>query len=101
MANNTGKKYGGRQQGTPNKTTKELRNLINQFVCNNVDTMQKDFDQLEPKDRLRFIDRMLNYALPKLSVEPTPIEQIKKNFPPWFNDDDDDKVNIPIIEWVK
>jgi len=25
MANNTGKKYGGREAGTPNRLTKELR----------------------------------------------------------------------------
>jgi hypothetical protein len=84
MANNTGKKFGGRQQNTPNKTTKELRDLINQFLSNNINAIQADFDKLEPKDRLKFIDRMLNYALPKLSVEPTPIEPIKKNLPEWF-----------------
>jgi hypothetical protein len=28
MANTTGKKYGGRQKGTPNKLTKELRTLL-------------------------------------------------------------------------
>jgi hypothetical protein len=93
-------KTGGKVKGSQNKTTKELRDLINQFVLNNIDSIQSDFDQLEPKDKLKFIDRMLNYILPKLSVEPTPIEQVKKNFPPWFNDDDD-KVNIPVIEWVK
>jgi len=93
-------KTGGKLKGSPNKTTKELRDAINQFLSNNINAIQSDFDKLDAKDRLRFIDRMLNYALPKLSVEPTPIEQIKKNFPPWFNDDDD-KVNIPIIEWVK
>jgi hypothetical protein len=96
----TGIKTGGRTKGTPNKTTKELRDLINQFVCDNIATMQKDFDQLEPKDKLKFIDRMLNYILPKLSVEPTPIEPIKKNLPLWFNDEDNE-VNIPVIQWVE
>ena len=91
MANNTGKKYGGRTLGTPNKTTKELRGAINQFISTNIDSIQTDFDKLEPKDRLKFIDRMLNYILPKLSIEPTPIEPINKNFPPWFlsNTDND------------
>jgi len=28
MANNTGKKYGGRVQGTPNVLTKELREIL-------------------------------------------------------------------------
>ena len=29
MANTTGKKYGGRQKGTPNIMTKELRSIYN------------------------------------------------------------------------
>ena len=28
MANTTGVKYGGRQKGTPNKLTKELRSVL-------------------------------------------------------------------------
>ena len=32
MANNTGKKYGGRQKGTPNKLTKEIRTVLKEFL---------------------------------------------------------------------
>ena len=32
MANTTGKKYGGRELGTPNKLTKELKQAINNVI---------------------------------------------------------------------
>jgi hypothetical protein len=34
MANITGKKYGGRQKGTPNKLTKELRSILKNSLAN-------------------------------------------------------------------
>jgi len=35
MANTTRKKYGGREKGTPNRLTKELRILLNMFLIMN------------------------------------------------------------------
>ena len=32
MANTTGKKYGGREKGTPNRLTKELRSVLKDIV---------------------------------------------------------------------
>lgn len=32
MANNTAKKYGGRQKGTPNKLTKEIRIVLKDLI---------------------------------------------------------------------
>jgi hypothetical protein len=32
MANTTGKKFGGREKGTPNKLTKELKDMIRQAL---------------------------------------------------------------------
>lgn len=66
MANNTGNKYGGRGLGTPNKITAELRKRINVFLSDNWDNMQKDFNQLEPKDRFIFYEKLLQYGLPRL-----------------------------------
>ena len=37
MANNTGKKYGGRQKGTPNRMTKELRTLLKDILYNEME----------------------------------------------------------------
>ena len=66
MANNTGKKFGGRGAGTPNKLTKDLRELITQFLSDNWSKMENDFEALEPKDRILFYEKLLKYAVPQL-----------------------------------
>lgn len=59
-------KYGGRKKGTPNKDTKELRERISDLIDNNFDSIQADLDQLEPKEKLDFLIKLFEYALPKL-----------------------------------
>ena len=54
----------GRKKGKPNKTTEEVRGLVQSFIEQNIETLQADFDQLEPKDRLTFIERLLKHVLP-------------------------------------
>jgi len=59
-----GKKTGGRTKGTPNKTTEELRGLVQNFLENNIERLQEDFDLLEPKDRLNFIEKIMKLVIP-------------------------------------
>ena len=54
----------GRPKGKPNKSTDELRNLLQNFIDTNMETMQADYDKLEPKDRLTFINNLLRHVLP-------------------------------------
>ena len=54
----------GRPKGSPNRTTDEIRTMLQDFIDNNMESLQADFDQLEPKDRLNFIDQLLKYILP-------------------------------------
>ena len=54
----------GRPKGVPNKTTDELRSVIQSFIEVNIDQMQTDFDGLEPSQRLNFLERMLRHVLP-------------------------------------
>jgi hypothetical protein len=56
---------GGRQKGTPNKITKAVRVTLVKFINRNMRTLQRDFDELEPKDRLTLLERFLPYVLPK------------------------------------
>lgn len=63
-----GKKYGGRVAGTPNKVTGDLRASIKAFLDANWPQVQIEFDTLEAKDKLQFIDKMLAYSLPKLQA---------------------------------
>lgn len=57
-------KTGGRKKGTPNRSTDELRNLLQSFINTNMETLQTDYDKLEPKDRLNFINSLLRHVLP-------------------------------------
>jgi len=52
MANTTGIKHGGRQKGTPNKLTKELRSVLKEVIYNELENIEERLDQLEPKHRL-------------------------------------------------
>lgn len=69
MANNTGKKYGGRKKGTPNKLTKELRVALKNILHNEIELLPNHFNKLEPKDRLELLIKLLPYAVPKVRPE--------------------------------
>lgn len=65
MANKTGIKFGGRQAGTANKTTTEIKAILTEFVSNNIVTMQQDFDSIkEPHLRLQMMEKLLKFILP-------------------------------------
>lgn len=58
-------KTGGRQLGTPNKTTSEIRAVICNFISSNIESIQQDFDSIdEPVLRLQMMDKLLKYILP-------------------------------------
>ena len=57
-------KTGGRKAGTANRSTDELRTLLQSFIDTNMETLQADYDSLESKDRLNFIERLLKHVLP-------------------------------------
>ena len=54
----------GRPKGTPNKATEELRKLVKQFVAGNWEDIQTQYDALEPKEKLMFMERLLKHVLP-------------------------------------
>lgn len=69
---NKREKTGGRKRGTLNHTTTELRNLFAGFVSANISTLQSDFDKLEPKERLHFMDKMARLIMPP------PVDDLQK-----------------------
>jgi hypothetical protein len=69
MANNTGKKYGGRESGTPNRLTKELRAALKNILHQEIELLPDHFNKLEPKDRLELLVKLLPFALPKVEPE--------------------------------
>ena len=67
MANTTGKKYGGRQKGTPNRLTKELRVLLKDIMYQELEEVQERFSLLEPKQRIELIIKLMPYIMPKVN----------------------------------
>ena len=66
MSNTTGKKYGGRKKGTPNKMTKELRSVLKEVLYSELENIEERFDQLEPKQRIELMIKLMPYVFPKL-----------------------------------
>ena len=67
----------GRPAGSPNKVTKELRTIINDFLNDNIEKVQKDFSKLQPRDRVRLFIDLLQYAIPKCRTIDTTINTIE------------------------
>jgi len=65
MANTTGKKFGGRKKGTPNKTPQEVREFIQMFLEQQFEKLDEVFKQLKPKDKVNAIVKLLPYIVPK------------------------------------
>ena len=59
-------KYGGRKAGTPNKTTKQFREQIENLIEYNFEKIQDDIDSLDPKERLNFLVKLYDFVVPKL-----------------------------------
>ncbi|MDG1284504.1 MAG: hypothetical protein P8P34_01055 [Flavobacteriaceae bacterium] len=51
MANTTGNKYGGREKGTPNRITKELRSLLKDVMFEEIEVLQEHIEALKPKEK--------------------------------------------------
>lgn len=61
-----GTKTGGRELGTPNKLTKELRNALKDIVYSEIEKIQQNFDKLDSKERIELLIKILPYVLPKV-----------------------------------
>jgi len=70
--NMKGLKTGGREQGTPNKLTSNLRERISEFLNDNWEQVEKDFKVLEPEKRIVMFEKLLQFTLPKLQTIQTP-----------------------------
>ena len=66
-----GFKTGGREPGTPNKLTKELRTVLKNILEKELEAMPDNLDKLEPKDRLEVVIKLLPYVLPKIEPDIT------------------------------
>lgn len=63
-----GNNLGGRKPGSKNRTTQKIRDAYLKFIEDNLDRMQKDFDELEAKDRFKYLFEMSKFILPSLKA---------------------------------
>ena len=58
----------GRKVGTANKATTDLRQWVSNFIDDNREQIQKDWQALDPKDRILMFEKLLKYTLPTLQA---------------------------------
>jgi hypothetical protein len=61
-----GQKTGGRTAGTPNKITIDLRKTLKAIISTQLDTLPETFAELQPKERLELLIKLMPYCLPKV-----------------------------------
>jgi hypothetical protein len=61
-------KTGGRQKGTTNKTSNEIREYYLNLIDENLEQIKSDLQKLEPKERIRIIMELTKFVLPTLKA---------------------------------
>lgn len=60
-------KKGGRQKGTPNKLTKELRSVLKDFVFEELSNLEDSLNDIDSKERIEIMIKLLPFVLPKIN----------------------------------
>ena len=69
------KKLGGREQGIPNKSTKQIRELLNIVLQEEIERVPEHFNAItDPKQRLDALAKLLPFIAPKMQS----IKEVKK-----------------------
>ena len=84
-----GKKTGGRTKGTPNKTTKEIREYFQNLINSNLDLLDQDLKSLEPFQRLKMIIELSKFVVPTLKATDLSLR-----------DNDDDNFNKIVVKRI-
>jgi hypothetical protein len=73
---------GGRGKGTPNRTTKEAKEILNQILFAEVDNIRDALNKIRRKDSFRYLDtltKLLPFCLPRktdLTSDDEPIQPV-------------------------
>lgn len=86
------KKTGGRVKGTPNKATQNFRDWISDLVDENRTQITRDLKNLDSKDRLIILEKLMQYCIPKMQSVEAKID---------FNTLSDAQLNMIINELTK
>lgn len=76
--NNTGKKYGGRVAGTPNKISSQVKEKLQVLIDKTVDELTTA--NLTISHKLKLLELALNYTLPKLAHTYKEVDNKQKTF---------------------
>lgn len=68
MSFKAGNKFGGRTKGSTNKINQQIRDKFLQLLEVNIEQVQSDLDELEPKDRLKILLDLASFCVPKLKA---------------------------------
>ena len=63
-----GKKYGGRQRGTGNKISAELKEVLNEYCMNEFQYLNANIERLTLHERIILFTKVLPFVLPKNGV---------------------------------
>ena len=66
MGNIKRQKFGGRVKGTPNRNNKEIRDNFQKLIENNMDQLQQDISEMNPKDRVKTVLDLARFVIPTL-----------------------------------
>jgi len=72
----------GRPAGIPNRTTREVRELLQKVIDQELDRIQADLATMDPDKRLDVLLKLLPYCLPKINpidLESTPDNPTQHN----------------------
>ncbi len=79
MANNTGRKFGGRKKGSTNAVTKQSKELLAEFMQSNYSTFLERLNNLSDRDYCSNYISLLKYIMPTLKA--TELKEVKENLP--------------------
>ena len=73
--NTTGKKFGGRQKGTPNKLNNEIKDKLSNIINEAIDSI--DLENMSRAEILKLIQLGIPYVMTKPQQEEVPQEEQK------------------------
>ena len=71
-----GVKTGGREKGTPNKLTFQIRQILSNALAEEIENLPEILAQLEPVQKIDAICKLSKFVLP--SINPVDIEYAQK-----------------------
>ena len=81
-----GNQGGGRKKGTPNRLTRERRELINEFLDDNWEDFKANYKAADPATRLKIYMEMVPYTTPKMAT----VEYKEQAHPKTYKDELDE-----------